>query len=51
MRNLAIKEIVRLMQIVPINYDIKLWDQWSNLELLEFYGKLRIEIETEEYDD
>ena len=51
MRNLAIKEIVRLMQLVPINYDLKPWDQWSNRELLEFYGKLRIEIETEEYDD
>jgi hypothetical protein len=51
MRNLAIKEIVRLMQLVPINYDIKPWDQWSNRDLLEFYGKLRIEIETEEYDD
>jgi hypothetical protein len=51
MRNLAIKEIVRLMQIVPINYDLKSWDQWSNRDLLEFYGKLRIEIETEEYDD
>lgn len=50
MRNLAIKEIVRLMQLVPINYDIKPWDQWSNRDLLEFYGKLRIEIETEEYD-
>ena len=51
MRNLAIKEIIRLMQLVPINYDIKPWDQWSNRDLLEFYGKLRIEIETEEYDD
>jgi len=51
MRNLAIEEIVRLMQLVPINYDIKPWDQWSNRDLLEFYGKLRIEIETEEYDD
>jgi len=51
MRNLAIKEILRLMQLVPINYDIKPWDQWSNRDLLEFYGKLRIEIETEEYDD
>ena len=51
MRNLAIKEIIQLMQLVPINYDIKPWDQWSNRDLLEFYGKLRIEIETEEYDD
>ena len=51
MRNLAIKEIVRLMQLVPINYDLKPWDHWSNLELLEFYGDLRIEEVTEEYDD
>ena len=50
MRNLAIKEIVRLMQLVPINYDIKPGDQWSNRDLLEFYGNLRIEVETEEYD-
>ena len=39
------------MQLVPINYDIKPWDQWSNLELLEFYGDLRIEEVTDEYDD
>jgi hypothetical protein len=51
MRNLAIEEIVRLMQLVPINYDIEPWDQWSNKELLEFYGHLRIEEATEEYDD
>jgi hypothetical protein len=49
MRNLVITEIIRLMQSVPINYDLKPWDQWSNKELLEFYGNLRIEIETEEY--
>jgi hypothetical protein len=51
MRNLCIAEIVRLMQHSHINYDIKPWDQWSNRELLEFYGNLRIDIETEEYDD
>lgn len=50
MRNLTISEITRLMQLVPIYYDIKPWDQWSNRDLLEFYGKLRIEVETEEYD-
>jgi len=51
MRNLTISEITRLMQLVPIHYDIKPWDQWSNRDLLEFYGELRIAVETEEYDD
>ena len=51
MRNLVIDEILKMMQIVPITYNIKPWDQWSNRELLEFYGNLRIDIETEEYDD
>ena len=51
MRNLVIDEILKLMQIVHIDYNIKPWDQWSNRELLEFYGNLRIDIETEEYDD
>ena len=49
MRNLVIDEILKLMQLVHINYDIKPWDQWSNRDLLEFYGHLRIEFETEEY--
>jgi hypothetical protein len=48
MRNLIIDEIVKLMQLVPICYDIKPWDQWSNRELLEFYSKLLIDVETEE---
>jgi hypothetical protein len=49
MRNLVIDEIVRLMQLVPINYDLEPWDRWSNRELLEFYSKLLIDVETEEY--
>jgi hypothetical protein len=49
MRNLCISEILRLMQLTPVVYNLKPWDQWSNRELLEFYGNLRIEIETEEY--
>ena len=49
MRNLVIDEIVRLMQLTPVNYNLKHWDQWSNRELLEFYSKLLIDIETEEY--
>ena len=49
MRNLVIDEIIKLMQLVPICYDIKTWDQWSNRELLDFYSKLLIDVETEEY--
>ena len=49
MRNLVIDEIVKLMKLVPICYDIKPWDQWSNRDLLEFYSKLLIDVETEEY--
>lgn len=49
MRNLVIDEILKLLQLVPISYHIKPWDQWSNRELLTFYGDLRIDIETEEY--
>ena len=49
MRNLVIDEIVRLMQLVPINYDLEPWDRWRNRELLEFYSKLLIDVETEEY--
>ena len=51
MRNLTISEIIRLLQMIPVCYNLKPWDQWSNRELLEFYGNLRIDIETEEYDD
>jgi hypothetical protein len=51
MRNLTIKEIELLMTQSLINYDLKPWNQWSNRELLEFYGDLRVDIETEEYDD
>ena len=49
MRNLVIGEIVRLMQLTPVNYNLKPWGQWSNRDLLEFYSKLLIDIETEEY--
>ena len=49
MRNLVIDEIVRLMQLTPVSYNLKPWQQWSNRELLEFYSKLIIDIETEEY--
>ena len=48
MRNLVIKEINRLMKFTEIDYDIRPWNEWSNKELLQFYGDLRIDIETEE---
>jgi len=49
MRNLVIEAIVMLMQHSQINYDIKPWNQWSNKDLLSFYSKLLIDVETEEY--
>ena len=51
MRNLVIEEILKLMQYSQINYNIKPWNQWSNKELLSFYSKLLIDVETEEYDE
>jgi len=50
MRDLVISEITRLLLIAPLDYTIPPLAQWSNRDLLEFYGDLRIEIETEEYD-
>jgi hypothetical protein len=49
MRNLVIMEIIRLIELSMITYNLKPWDQWSNRDLLEFYSKLLIDIETEEY--
>ena len=50
MRNVLLQEILTLLKETPINYDLKPWNEWSNKELLQFYGDLRIDIETEEYD-
>lgn len=50
MRNVLLQEILTLLKETPINYDLKPWNEWSNKELLQFYGDLRIVIETEEYD-
>ena len=50
MRNVLVQEIIQLLQETPIHYDLKPWNEWSNKELLQFYGDLRIDIETEEYD-
>ena len=49
MRNLVIEAIYRLMDRSPICYDIKPLEQISNKDLLAFYGKLLIDVETEEY--
>ena len=51
MRDLVISEIIRLLSIAPVDYTIPPLVQWSNRDLLEFYGDLRIEIETEELDN
>jgi hypothetical protein len=51
MRNVLLQEILTLLKETPINYDLKPWNEWSNKELLQFYGDLRIDIETEEYYD
>ena len=50
MRNVLVQEIIQLLKETTINYDLKPWNEWSNKELLQFYGDLRIDIETEEYD-
>jgi hypothetical protein len=50
MRDLLISEIKRLLEIAPIDYTIPPLEHWSNRDLLEFYGDLQIDIETEEYD-
>lgn len=51
MRNLVIEAIYRLMDRSPVLYDIKPLEQISNKDLLAFYSKLLIDVETEEYDD
>lgn len=50
MRDLVIAEIEQLLKLVPLDYTIPPLTQWSNRDLLMFYGDLRIDIETEEYD-
>lgn len=51
MRNMVIKEVERLLVQVNESPEVYNWNDFSNLELLEMYGNLRIEIETEEYGD
>jgi hypothetical protein len=50
MRDLVIAEIEQLLKLAPLDYTIPPLTQWSNRDLLTFYGDLRIDIETEEYD-
>lgn len=50
MRDLLINEINRLLEVAPLDYTIPPLTQWSNRDLLQFYGDLRIDIETEEFD-
>jgi len=51
MRNLCIAEILKLLKLSNTDFTMAPWDQWSNRSLLEFYGALRVETETEEYDE
>lgn len=48
---MVIKEVERLLVQVNESPEVYNWNEFSNLELLEMYGNLRIEIETEEYGD
>ena len=50
MRDLVIEEIEQLLTLAPLDYTIPPLTQWSNRDLLQFYGDLRINIETEEFD-
>lgn len=49
MRNYLIQEIHKLLDVVDM-YPQQPLHHRSNSELLQLYGELRIEIETEEYD-
>jgi hypothetical protein len=47
MREMVIKEIERLLVELEESPEIYNWNEFSNLELLEMYGELRIDLETE----
>ena len=51
MRDAVIKKCKELLVELNESPEIYNWNDFSNLDLLEFYGDLRIELETEEYDD
>jgi hypothetical protein len=50
MRDMVIKECHRLAAELGEELDTN-WNNISNAELLTIYGDLRIELETEEYDE
>jgi len=50
MRDMVIKECHRLAAELGEELDTN-WNNISNAELLIIYGDLRIELETEEYDE
>ncbi len=51
MRNMVIKECERLLTEVGEDVTKYEWDMYSNMELLVIYGNLRIEIETEDFNE
>ena len=51
MRNMVIEECKRLLVEIDESPDAFNWNNFSNSELLDLYGNLRIEIETEEFGD
>lgn len=50
MRDMVIQECHRLASLLGEELDSN-WNNISNHELLTIYGDLRIELETEEYDN
>lgn len=48
---MVIEECKRLLVEIDESPDAFNWNNFSNAELLDLYGNLRIEIETEEYGD
>lgn len=50
MRDMVIRECHRLAELLGEELDSN-WNNVSNIELLIIYGDLRIDLETEEYDD
>ena len=50
MRDMVIQECHRLASLLGEELDSN-WNNISNAELLIIYGDLRIELETEEYDN
>lgn len=51
MRELVIAACYKLMEESEIYYNVKPLQQLSNKDLLAFYSRILIDVETEEYDD